>query len=466
MHQARLGYYKEIGMIDNREVAKIILLAGQSNADGAAQNGLVEERCGAERAARLFNGFEGVRMCAHSESDGVKHIHSTVINSDVPIKIGQCQTLSFGPEIGIAEHLSDALPKETFYVVKHAIGGSCLAYDWYVGENGAPHGMYLRAFLQKIDNALRYIDTVLDKKPEIVAFVWMQGESDGDKARAPKYFDLQMTLVKHIRERYAYYSAGSGMAFIDGGISAAARDGKTDYYWPEYNAINESKQRMAALSDMNYYVDTIGAGMTTYEDNHDYAHYGVRSQLILGHLFGECLVDVMKKYRPSHRSEEEKPIYPSQNELEGNNVFIGAAELERAVNDVVFPTSETSLSNGGDELALTFIKDRPIIRLIRYMRGARYLTLGYRAIRDMSITVYPNPSRESAVGGEEFSAKLSGGDGYMTACLDLTESAEFAKYGPFLSSLMIRFEDACNGETVTLTGMSISTEPQTVTETE
>lgn len=443
-------------MKDERAVAKIILLAGQSNADGVAHNCFVEEKCGAQRHAQLCQGYENVRMMAHSECDGVRHIHSTVINNDVPIKLGQCCTTSFGPELGMAEYLSQSCPDETFYIVKHAIGGSCLAHDWYVGQDGAPHGVYLRAFLQKIDNALAYVDRVMNKRAEIVAFVWMQGESDGDSARAPKYFDRQMALVQHVRERYKYYAAEMGIAFIDGGISAAARDGKTNYYWPEYKAINEAKRRMAALSDMNYYVDTIGAGMTTYEDNKDYAHYGVRSQLILGHLFGECIKDVMGKYeQPEPKSVSDKPLYPTQTELVARDTSVDAAGMKKVIDNVDFPIVGTRVSEDGGELVITFMKDTPSIRIVRYSVCARYLTLEYSSNRDMSITVYPNPTREVAVGGEEIYAKLENG-ARKTLKIDLCDSPEFVKYGPFVSSLMIRFNDAVTDERISFHKLTFS----------
>ncbi len=442
-------------MKDERAVAKIILLAGQSNADGAAHNCFVEERCGAQKHAEYVRGYESVRIMAHIEGGEEQHAHSVMINGDVPVKLGYCQMGCFGPELGIAEYLTENCPDETFYIIKHAIGGSCLTYDWYVGEDGAPNGVYLRAFLQKTDNALAYIDKVMNKRAEIVALVWMQGESDGDKARAPGYFELQKTLVEYVRERYAYCAAANGIAFMDGGIRAAARDGKTDYYWPEYQAINEAKQRMAALSDINYYVDTIGAGMTTYEDNRDYAHYGVRSQLILGHLFGECIKDVMSKYVPIDQNDGGNAVYPAQTELCQNNCSFDPPAMKKIIENVDFPKVNATVSESGDELNLVFTADAPSIRVIRYMTGARYLTLEYSAARDMSVTLYPNPTRTSATGGEEIYETLEGGE-RRSIKIDLLSSPEFAKYGPFLSSLMIKFNDGIIGDGISLYCMKFS----------
>jgi hypothetical protein len=166
----------------------------------------------------------------------------------------------------------------------------------------------------------------------------------------------------------------------------------------------------------------------------------------------------MDKYAPSERDTLDAPAYPAQTELCTNEYYCNAAQLKKVIDNVDFPTANATVSDDGEQVDLIFIKDAPSIRIVRYTPCARYFTLKYKVAWDMSITVYPNPSRASAVGGEEIFAKLTGGDDWNFLHLDLMQSPEFAKYGPFMASFMIKFNDVCQGDTVTLANAIFSSE--------
>ena len=57
-------------------------------------------------------------------------------------------------------------------------------------------------------------------EPEIVAFCWMQGESDAlVLSCAEEYYEKEKAFVDIIRQRYSSSSIEGGMYFIDGGIN-------------------------------------------------------------------------------------------------------------------------------------------------------------------------------------------------------------------------------------------------------
>jgi len=111
----------------------------------------------------------------------------------------------------------------------------------------------------------------------------MQGESDSNLAsQAYNYYELETALIAHIREKYADHASVRGIAFIDAAISNSGM-------WSNYLALNYSKILISRDSHLNYYIDTNAHGMTTLEENNDYAHYDSMSMLLLGQLFGQTL---------------------------------------------------------------------------------------------------------------------------------------------------------------------------------
>ncbi|MBQ7644713.1 MAG: hypothetical protein IJS84_06775, partial [Spirochaetales bacterium] len=143
---------------------KVIILSGQSNAAGVS---LVETLSEAD-AARYASGFEDVQISVTNEVSG----H----NSDGFVKTttgwgDNTEGLLFGPEVGLAEELSSSFSGEKIYIIKYSWSGAGLEDKFLPGRTG--YGNLCRA----IDDGLEILrNQGLD--PEVVAFCWMQGESD------------------------------------------------------------------------------------------------------------------------------------------------------------------------------------------------------------------------------------------------------------------------------------------------
>lgn len=257
---------------------KVILLMGQSNATGVALNSYLEENVGREQYALYERGFSNVliNFSVDNElnSSGGEFVSTTV-------GCGH-RDIYFGPELGIAEKLSEAYPDQLFVILKYTYSGSCLKTQWLDGWGRG----------ELYDAALKFTSTYMDAlishnfKPELSAICWMQGESDSVGSAADEYYRNQSLFVYYLRRDLEKYAAEGGIYFIDGGIQEAA-------IWPKHETVNRAKERFAKKSPLNMYFSTAEAGLTTEgepEGSPDIAHYDSLSCLKLGHLFGEHII--------------------------------------------------------------------------------------------------------------------------------------------------------------------------------
>ena len=116
--------------------------------------------------------------------------------------------------------------------------------------------------------------------PEIVAFCWMQGESDADTDEHVSGYSAryEAMLSDFAAEFGEYYN---NCIFVDGGISEI---------WQLYRELNEVKKSLAEKSDNRFYIDTIAEGLTTRNEPQpeaDIAHYDSDCTVKLGNLFAE-----------------------------------------------------------------------------------------------------------------------------------------------------------------------------------
>ena len=261
------------------ERAKVIILLGQSNATGCSLTSYLQKGVSPETYAAMEAGFDSV-MINWNLDDQKYTSHGAFLPTDLGCGAG---TGYFGPEVGMAEVLSAAYPNETVFILKFTMSGYSLHHHWLcAGQRGSIY----EACLPYITT---YIDYLLSKHydAKIGAICWMQGESDTTDFKASHYLENQSALVSYLRADLAQYAEDGGIYFIDAGISSSP------YCEPAYPAINQAKKQFAALSPMNMYFSTIDAGFTTlYEpaEEPDLGHYDALSELELGRMFGQHIV--------------------------------------------------------------------------------------------------------------------------------------------------------------------------------
>ena len=274
--------------------AKVILLSGQSNAVGVGHVKYLPKHFDAETANRFKEGYENVLI--HYISHDIEN------NGFEPVRVNQAEKNkdTLGPEVGIAKKLTEKHPDEQFFIIKCAFGGSDMNTGWRSPKSGAPYDEnrvveYAKAIndpkfrfpgwcyheqIRAIDEGFAALRE-MGYEPEIVAFCWMQGESDsGNPVCAEPYIDRYDCLLRDLREKYA--SAFENCTYIDAAISER---------WVNYEAMNANKKAYA--EKMGYeFIDTIAEGFTTAhepEETPDTAHYDLNWVVKLGELFAEYI---------------------------------------------------------------------------------------------------------------------------------------------------------------------------------
>ena len=272
-------------MANKNKIAKIIILAGQSNAVGVGYKKHLTDHFSADKVKEYESGYKNVRISFYSHdfgSDGF--VDTTTV-------LAEKTKATFGPEIGIAEKLTADFTNEKFYIVKYAIGGSTLYHDWLSPTSRAAEGDNDRGatrtgycydeFAALLKKSIRLLETG-GYKPEIRAFCWMQGESDAiEQNDVDAYIKRFDTLIKDFENEFKAYLKDYILA--DGGISP---------FWKYYQEINALKAEYAKIGERRVYIDTVGEGLRTDREpteNPDLPHYDSDSLIKLGHLFEETI---------------------------------------------------------------------------------------------------------------------------------------------------------------------------------
>ena len=113
-------------------VAKIILIGGQSNATGCSVGNNLAKHVSGQKYLKYVNGFSNVKILYSSGANSggkvnIQNQSTTFVN----VKIGQgIYDTRFGPELGLASYLNEHYPNETFYIIKYAIGSTSLPGHW------------------------------------------------------------------------------------------------------------------------------------------------------------------------------------------------------------------------------------------------------------------------------------------------------------------------------------------------
>ena len=259
--------------------ARVIILAGQSNASGCSLDEYLQQNVTAEKYAEYQNGYDNVYI----------NYLSGMNTSGGFVK---CATLQgeieggFGPELGMAEKLCELYPNEKFYIIKCAWGGTNLFSEWLSPSSDGKTGKLYRQFVAYVKASIEYLLSK-DYDVEIEGICWMQGESDSFSVEASENYGEHLTnFLADVRRRFSRQADADGIAFVDAYIAP------NPIFWVYYEGVNRGKDEVAASSPLNVLVDTIANGLDCTQepkDKPDIPHYDSLSEIKLGHLFIEQL---------------------------------------------------------------------------------------------------------------------------------------------------------------------------------
>ena len=271
------------------EEISVIVLAGQSNMEGNSWSKYVSTSYGftQEEVDRIQNGYEDITMDYRCFYNGAPNAGTDSYGLFMPVELGQANTTSkFGPEIGIADYLTEQGLGGKVALIKYAVGASAL--DPAAGEWGSPssgrekNGKWYDRMLALVSDGLDTLELYTEKKPVIKAMCWMQGEADaGITSYRNNYFENTTNFVGDLRTEWEEYSKKDGFTFIDAYISQ---------FWSGYTQINQAKMEYHESDDNSALIDTIAEGLEYDKQpvgSVDYYHYDASSMYKLGRLFGE-----------------------------------------------------------------------------------------------------------------------------------------------------------------------------------
>ena len=269
--------YRPLPLDPNVTYDDVYLIMGQSNASGISPSEYLE------------TSHPDVYQRYTSGNDKVLMSYDIIYNASntfLPTKFGYAQgDTNFGPEIGIAEVLSQF--NKTSYIVKGSLSGSCLQTQW-VNKAGQKFNCYT--------HSVSFVKAQMDnlksrgKNPRIRGVFWMQGESDSLFHDQDSYYEATKKFVNYLKidlNAWIY----DHFNFVDAYIFTHGQ-----WYMPEL--INAAKEQFAGEDVHNYCIKTNGEDETAITldvksnkgEGNDSAHYDSSSMLLLGQTAGELLI--------------------------------------------------------------------------------------------------------------------------------------------------------------------------------
>lgn len=264
---------------------KVFILSGQSNMHGL---GKVNELGDLSKYT-----FPNITMySALGKADHDTTIHPLAPgNSHYPDEQLDPSSI-FGPEIGIAQVLSQSFPKEDLIFIKIAWGGSSLQNDWLLNTTNV-YGW----FKERLFEALHKISGTF----KICGMIWMQGESDAcDPDMAQNYASNLKTFVNSkIRADLGI----PNLPFVYGVIHwTTYPDGRKNW---TFGPMVQDQQKIAQsmIANVKCVTETANAEVWSNSDANssefnlgfNINHYSTQGQLKVGEYLGQGMVDLYQE---------------------------------------------------------------------------------------------------------------------------------------------------------------------------
>lgn len=261
--------------------ARVVLLAGQSNASGCSITNYLSKNVSEEKFAEYQNGYENIYINYYSSGNNIS-------NGFVKTSTNQGETLEhFGPEVGLAEKLHEMAPDETIFILKFAWGATDLYSQWLSPSSKGKTGYLYKNFVRFVSQNMKYLKSK-GYNAKIEGICWMQGESDSFFVETAKGYETNLkNFINDSRKKFSKFASSDDIGFVDAFIA------DNPIYWVYCDLVNQSKQAVANLSNKNVVIDTNANGLVCNQEpegSPDLAHYDSLSQIKLGNLFAQQVV--------------------------------------------------------------------------------------------------------------------------------------------------------------------------------
>jgi hypothetical protein len=278
--------YAQAANIPEPKRVDLILLAGQSNADGRAPAaGLPPE---------LREPCESISLYSHVH--GEPSAPEGPLGRLGPLMTGRTQfpAGAFGPEISLGRSLAASYatrPDRAFVIVKYAKGGSSLARDWRAGgdatESGDGH--HYRVFQRVIRSAVHAVHARFPGAAiHFTGIVWVQGETDADTDTTAEAYGHNLSVfAKDLRATLDDPKLRIVIARLSGNqLALSAPDAKSHR---RHQLVRAAQTGFSDPALCNYFVDTDGPAFTFLPD---LLHYDAAGQIALGNACARMFSDL------------------------------------------------------------------------------------------------------------------------------------------------------------------------------
>ncbi len=242
---------------------EIVILAGQSNAVGAA---------GATNLNDLTAPLDAPQPDVLFFSNGGGSLSGP---TDLQPGSGTGE-FGFGPEVSFGRAVADARPNQNLAIVKHAVSATDLMEDW-----DPDTGNIYAQMLNTVNRATNSISGGNDTY-EIVGFLWVQGEGDANRNYGSLYNANLTNLISEVRSEF-----GADMPFFISFLS----DNQVYGANADDDLVRQAQLDVAAADDNTFLIDTNGPEfvINPFPDN---LHYTSEGQVVLGQALADSFLAV------------------------------------------------------------------------------------------------------------------------------------------------------------------------------
>ena len=270
-------------VVDEPRFLYVVLLGGQSNADGRALNG--------ELPANL--------QLPQPDVPFYYYTYGMAANPDGTL--GRLTTLrpgctqmpadGFGPEVTLGHELAgfvEQTPGAKLAIIKYAKGGSSLGMDWNPSNHDPANteGVHYQTFQQVVKSGLAMLHGQYPhSRVQLVGMTWVQGESDidGGDQLSRTYGANLANFISDLRAKFDpalpfYFSRISSQQTVYSTPAAKL--------YPDYLMVRSGQEWVAAAVTNVGMINTDAADFTTKADH---LHFDASGQQALGAAFAALI---------------------------------------------------------------------------------------------------------------------------------------------------------------------------------